>query len=554
MIQYFILTILVFFANWKSLGLTLYADDWIVIVKFFYTFGPGKYFPYWRIDTWFADYGFQNLMAIAWLIFKENSIYYYILNLLTKSLAATSLYFLIKRAFNQKIAWAAAFFFCVFNIGTETTDWVYNFNTYIGIAIALRGIDFYLFSSGISRIVFGWGLMLLGYGVVPIRLYVIPVLLPIAELIRSVHMKLPVKQIIALSLAATLSIVAMKHTFPFLGAINKPAIIGGWKSAQVFMETGRWDFWLYPFTNLGKMVLPVGPTELGDLGWAVRPISKYILYGGGMVLVGAYVLFRSKINLFLSLSLAIGISIALKIFIKYQGDWGLNNFSYFFWTYLGIIITVVLLHQLWKHYKSNNTNLLLLFIFTSASIFTFILPQQNNPSFIFESFHRYLAFPAIGISILLSVVIFRSKTLLSTAVLTLVVGSHFIASNSYFDRLLVARSPEKNTLLFAEIRRLVPELPNDLPTVFYFEYPEPQVYYNLLYSSFGYHMQLLYGQKLDESLVASSVRTIPDLVSTVETRKIPIDHVYALSWKNNQFVDISSQIRAQVTDMLQKDH
>src|SRR3990172_3396564 len=135
-----ILIFFVFLVYRKSLGLTLYGDDFLVISKFFGGYGPGTSLNYYDPRIWISNYGFQYLTALLFLIFGLNSLPYYITSLLLRILLSFSIFIFLKDTFGKKEAILAALLFAVSSVGAETTDWVYNMNSYIGISLVLLGL------------------------------------------------------------------------------------------------------------------------------------------------------------------------------------------------------------------------------------------------------------------------------------------------------------------------------------------------------------------------------------------------------------------------------
>src|SRR3989344_2359343 len=86
------LLILTFIVYRKSLGLTLYGDDWLVISKYLGGYGPGKAFGYFDPRVWISNYGFQYSIGVLYPIIGQNHVYYFIISLFSRALLAYGIF------------------------------------------------------------------------------------------------------------------------------------------------------------------------------------------------------------------------------------------------------------------------------------------------------------------------------------------------------------------------------------------------------------------------------------------------------------------------------
>src|SRR3990167_112881 len=141
---YLWLLLLVFVVFFKSLKLSLYGDDLLVISKYLGSYGPGTGYQYYDPRLFISNYGFQNITALIYLIFGFNPLPYFIISHLLRALAALGVFLFTKEMLNKKAAFISASFFAISGIGAETTDWVYNMNSYLGIFVVLLGIKYFV--------------------------------------------------------------------------------------------------------------------------------------------------------------------------------------------------------------------------------------------------------------------------------------------------------------------------------------------------------------------------------------------------------------------------
>lgn len=550
------LGLLVFFSYRKSLGLSLYADDWITISKalhYFEGFDLGKIIYYFFNDTWVSHYAFQSIIGIIWSAFGLNSLPYFIINLLCRSLAAFGIYLFGKRMLNGLVGIAAASTFALSSIGAESTDYVYNLSSYLGLFLGFVVLPSLLYKD-IKKHLLGWGLLTISYFVVPIRLYPLFFSLPVLEMALALK-KLKDgevkgwKQVILFPSLSVVLLLLLKLIFPLeMSSLAPGAISFGWNLVLSMVNIGRFDFVLYPFLNIGRALEPLGLAT----DFSYPPSLKFFMVLFLSILGIAWAWLIGKTGKERQTLVFFGITLAflLGIFVKYQGSWQLVNPSSFFWTYLGMLLGFLIIYQLVVKFLKSSQSEFFYSLVSAISIGGFIFPQISNPQIIFEPTHRYLTLSGVGVSLILAEIFakaFKTKSkmtqVLIGGVLFIFVGTQLIAGDKYFSHLQEIRSAKVNDALFTQLKQLLPAIPSGHPTVFYFEYPNPETYYALLYSSFGYHLQLIYGLPFDEVNIASSVATYPDLKREVKNRQIPRDFILGFRWENGTLVNISGEVQ-----------
>jgi len=559
-----ILLMTVFIVYRGSLGLTLYGDDFLVISKFFGGYGPGKELNYYDPRIWISNYGFQYLTALLYLVFGLNSLPYYIISLTLRALLAYSIYFYTSHIFNKKAGILSGLLFAVSSVGAETTDWVYNMNSYIGIFFLLIGLTLIQQAkTGRSKLK-AWVFVITGYIVVPIRLFIVPMMMPLLAageryiLIGKKRFFKPdylIKTSFIFILTAS-PFLLLRLTLPSLGwqKVNSELIGQGILRAQEMVSAGRYDFLATPFTNLGRMVVPIGPTQLQEAGLKVYPLSTFLKTGLLLFLLGSvYMVFAFTGLSFKTLSLSFLISALflsfLKIFIRYQGEWLLKEFSYFAWTFFGLLTTMIFALLILKSFIRQNKYMLFYgvsFVFT----FSFLYPWLYSPGFIFSEKDRYMILPSVGLAMFLGSLLSKmtNKSTFGVRILTFVLFLFFVVSQAvnvqrFFKQKLIERTPELNGIIFDSIMAAVPELPKDYRSVFYFEDFSPGVSESLLRFGFGYHMQLFYNFPFNEELHPVSLFTYEALEDRVTNEDIPEDYVFAFRWKDGEILDITKTIR-----------
>lgn len=569
-ILYFIfLLLLSFVVYWKTFQLSLYGDDWLVISKFLQF---GKTQGYLNPAIYISNYGFQNWIGIAYLFFSDRPGPYFVVSLFSRAILGYAVFSIIKKVYSNRAGMLAGLLFIVSSIGAQTTDWVYNANSYWGIALALTGLSLFLDSKSIKQKLISWSLILLGYIVAIIRVYVLPLLLPFVVFLGNTHSgkKLYVWRTIERLFKSTIAVVpffAFKVFFSQLGfqEVNKKMLQGGISNALTMINEGRFDWIVSPFTNLGSTLTPLMFEKLQALDWRIYPLPQFLVYGLFLFFLAFILIYASddsppKQFLAISVLASLFFLVGLKLFVRYQGNWGLKEYMGFSWTFVGIVLTFVFVYKLVKEYKSTKlkraTCLMIGLVFT----FSFLFPWLYNPGYLFGVTHRYLILTAVGLAMLLSIVynpFFTENGLLRMLrifLLTFFAFLQIINVNQFLGNQVEARPKRLHDVFFNQIQQQVPRLSEDRHSVFYFENVDLATYEQLIRFGFGFHMQLLYGLKYDEQIFPYSVKSIDELEKAVFDKEFnkklgysnttTIDHVYAFRVNGEELINITNEIRA----------
>ncbi len=163
----FLLGIILF---WPTFSLALYGDEWQML-----WFGKAVNLQKYQItseDIWGA---YWNEMAVFTWIFDSlgnNGSYYYFFSYICRFLAAAFFYwFLYSQFYSKKIAFLGSVFFMVSPIGIEATDWVRNFDSYLGIIFLLIGLQIILNFKGTTSILSLMLVFLTGSLINPLRVH-----------------------------------------------------------------------------------------------------------------------------------------------------------------------------------------------------------------------------------------------------------------------------------------------------------------------------------------------------------------------------------------------
>lgn len=585
LIIFAILLVLTIVAFRKTLGLSLYGDDWLVISKYFANYGPGRSMGYFDTSMIFSNYGPQYFgMAIIYKLFGSFSTPYFVVNLSLRAVAAFSIYFFTAKLISSKVtALLASAFFTVSFIGSGTTDWVYNMNSYFGIAMAMVGLTLFVTGAKIRDFISAWFLIVLGYYFVIIRLYILPFTMFFLELSKylSIRTGLNIKRFIKnllISLMMLIPFLFIKILFPGLGFqnVNSELLTSGFSTAASLITAGKVDWIFTPFTSVGTMIFPEGMPLVNRSGLSVYPLAKFIVLALILLIVTLilikYLTYLKNTYLKITLFLLPGCYIILlKLISHYQTGSLLHDTVFFIETYIGMLfVSVVILYILDFIYTKDKLRVGY-FVVGLTFLMSFFFPWLYNPGSIMEVNHRYNIVPSVGMSLLIAYLIVHGRNftkitklgLVSSFRLVLVVFvflTQLIAVNHFFNLQHVIRPRELNDSIYTQLRKELPELPKDRESFFYFDIDKPGTFGQLIGFGFPFHMQLVYNiEPPDDQTYPFAVDNMKDLVSATTDLKFvrqagyrlvtaptPIDHIFAFKLRNGVLTNITGDIRSQL--------
>lgn len=144
-----LITILSLYGLGQTLKFSLNGDDWGALYYYLVRFiNFQSYFDFKNYASSLSNYTYAHLiMGFIYNFFAFNPFPYYLTSLTIRILTAISFYPAIYTACKDKLAGilSSIFFACMF-IGIQTTNWVFNMNTYISI-IFLNLFIYFFYSS-----------------------------------------------------------------------------------------------------------------------------------------------------------------------------------------------------------------------------------------------------------------------------------------------------------------------------------------------------------------------------------------------------------------------
>lgn len=516
----FLVGILVFF---PTINLSLYGDDWLV---------------FWRFDSFFPSsqttnildyfkhfltrYGSQDiLMGFLRSIYGYQSEYYYLTSFIMRILAAFSLYPVTFYLTRSKLAtFFAMLFFSVTTIGLETTEYISHITSYIGLSFFNLFLYYFLKSreTGQSKKTFYSGLFFfLTFVTIPIRM---TGLLPFILLIELFWAIQNWSKIILEKMSLRISFIALififinlignPFFFPTKGGDTRPPsnifivnqTINSLSSMLNQLENQRSDFLFYPIISFGSMFLP--DTAINDFQTPFSGFQKIVLmtivYG-----LFAFIALAIKNNNFVKGShsskqilLPLGLWSLISFVIYSANQTTIPNPKFFILLLIGGYMAIFGFYLLFKFYNNYLVSQAL-FISLCWSLASFFIPWLWSPTFLLETYHRYLIGSAIGISLFLATIISLAKKvkhqiiILSLLIVLLLINVW--TTGTRIKILLNNHNQQFNNKIWAAMP-YIPEVGKSTePLVFYFEGDgtNESILHDTVTFGFPFHMGILYG-------------------------------------------------------------
>lgn len=467
-----------------SLELSLFGDDWLVLYIFKYQV------PNWH--SYFSPYGPTYLvMGIIDKFFGLNPLPYFVISLITRSLAAIALYALVYYLANNRLsAFAASAFWAVSEIGIESTNWVFNMNSYIGLSLFLTMVIFILKYHKTSRklfLVISVLLLLMSVIAVPVRMhgaFIVLVLIEVYYLFTKWQGLRSLGKFLLVNAIWVGSFIVLSNWGVFGSSTsNYDTYIGkGIKENAEAMATGRYDHFLLPFTTIGNMFftdqhmngvnIPRVIFKTENLSWMKSFLTPiWIAFSLVLSIVSLLLVDRGKRKLF---SVLISGSILIMTFlINSFVRTNLNLFSpnQIFLTLSGwaFISFTTLLAFFTKQIDVKRGLLLGLFWLGGfAAIPIIFTPLSSVPTSM-----RYLVLPGVAIPIVIGLLFALVKSNAQKVLLALLVLPLYLiqysSTQSYFKNLLVSRSEKISQAVWQSVLSQLPSMDKKQDYLFYFE-------------------------------------------------------------------------------------
>lgn len=584
----------------KSFGLGLYGDDWqhlYILWREFFVFHHKSFYdihsylnPYW------PEYFYLGIIQHFWGYYPPA---YFIASFLMRLFANIALYFFAYELTKSKLAaFLTSLIFLVSAAGLQTTDWVFNMNTYAGVGLLAVASVFYLKLRKLQTFkswLYFWFTFTftLGLAIVPTRMhgatpFIILTDLFLTFVVERQKIKFN-KYLIGRIILAAIIFLTLIH-FKSFGeqSYANGRFNDSYKLIQTLNENGYTSWWLYFIGIIGHLVLPdnINLSTFTIPLQAVLPIKNpfyaqlmvEFLISTTFLLIGSFAILKSKNKLyylppivfnFLWLFFLIALT---KIDSRTGSDIYFSislGGQYLFWA-----IWIFLISR--KKYPEISSALVLsvFWVFALTMLYWFFTPY-----YVIETTGRYMTVGAAGIALFLGAL---STILLKSSMedkpsngslfksFYLIVPMFFLfgfiltnvqTSQNYFNILYQTRNQQLTQKTWDTLLQQVPKLDPTAPSVFFFTTDNPQSLEGVLV--FGFFMRSgLEWRITDEALTPLPVTDYQQLLDMVKTgeplqkvhgRKkapVPLSRVFGFDFSNGTLTNITPQVRQKIASDL----
>lgn len=482
----------------KSLQFALNGDDWLALWRFHTTFPNLN--SLFNLNNYYTNYDIANIMmGMIYYLSSYNPFPYYFISLLFRIFAIISLYFAVYSSTKSKIAAGlSGLFLSSMFAGIETTNWVFNLNTYLSLGLVNVSIYFYFKNENykpLVKILLVGVLFAVSFAVAPTRMHGLLFLLPIL-LIMNKPKNYPFLKLLRNLSLIIIPLLAVQNLFSagsitlylnsFLPSLKNPSLIAGSLLA-----------------NLGHILLPNRIIVFNH----ITPTLSYILLGLGYLIFTLITSFKFRKN---SPKLAKASFLFLLL-------------SMFF-----LIIPVMINYP--ASFSSEHRYLLIpgAYLLSSVAVNLLLLWQIK-----------------LSRGIIILVILFISLINLSTL-------------SWYFDLMSKeGRLQDDRQKQFSTIQSLIKEVPRNSPLVFLILADDPFYAYNTIQFGFSYQMILTDSRfswdKNKEPLVVDNLNSLIDVLSDPNSKElkrygytpvdIPVENAYVFTLQNKSLHDSTSSYK-----------
>lgn len=495
----------------QSLNFSLNGDDWLALWRYIKDFTSFQsHFDTKNYSTNYGNYVFANIiMGIIYKTFSFNPLPYYSISIILRIMAAISFYPAIRAVAKDKLAAIlSSIFFASMFAGIETTNWVFNMNTYI--SIALFNLFVYLYYSKQFPILSGRSILAaltlgLSFIVTQNRMHGLLFIIPL--LVFSKISKINIQNL----KGALFRIIIL--FFPILGY----RLLTRSSNDIVYI-----DFFTQSVRLWKNLLLGI----FSSVGNAIFPEKIYAFF-----------------NIKNELKALIVFLIFLNFFILYIKKRNLSHKYFFLLVSLSISIFFLIIP-------------LVLF----------------SPSETLSSDHRYQTIPGsyllVAFAIILSDLLRQNNQIykiLAVSLIAIIISANLIGLRYYFNMLSDnGRLINDANKQFKFISSQIEKTKNNAPLVFLFIPDNPIYLYNAITFGFPYHMMLTDDRfSLDIQTAPFPVDNLDSLIDVLGSKEskelkrygyspieIPLENVYAFSLQNKNLTNITAAIRNYLKEKL----
>lgn len=568
LISLLVISILQLIALWPSFRLSLYGDDWLTFWHLWSNSDPVIGLHYSPIRFFLTPYGPLDMnMGFLRMFFGYNSLPYYVASFLWRLSASFALFFLSLKLLNNKLgALFAGVFFAVSMIGLQTTDWVFDMISYMGLFLYII-CNYFFFLSRQNRnyklLIIYSIFLFLAMITVPIRMHGAFFLIIFAEFLWLIT-NLSIEQVkytlfrIATFISTIIVIQNIGSSFGNTGE-SITRMITGLTFIINSLKQGQPDILLHPIMSFGNMIIP-------ELIWPQLNTGVDLFVIFSVIIFAIFVLLlllltpkenKTKGKLFKIIIVGLVYNFTVWLMFKYHTQ-GFSPPYLLGSALVGGYTTILLLNLVF-----NKTFGRKYIVYSSMIIFwpyAFILfpwiAQDTNS--VYPTDHRYMIMSSAGIALiwaLLTLLKINKKILV--VLFILYTFFHLSTTYSYFDRIAHKRNREISTKIWTAIEKDLPHFDEKKTYVVLFLTGDPMM--NYYHGYFGFNPRIAVRDKIRGFRAPVPVADMQSLVSAVtdgkiftynlrDEKPIPPDQIIAFliagdSLENVRVQNITGQLR-----------
>ena len=576
----------------KSFDLGLYGDDWLQLYNLWLSFDIHKQLSYFDIRSYLGAYWPQYFfLGIIKYFFGYQAQAYFAASLFLRILATISLFFLgLRISKSLLMAFLASLVFIFAAAGLQTTDWVFNMNTYAGMFFFNLSMIFYLNTRKLTTLFsFQYIAFILSFTLalasVPVRMHGAVPLIIATELflfflekkaiLRTNHMpKANLFLVFRLILPIIIMLLLIKAGSFGSSGDNTPLFKASFTYLQDMLHKGRYDLLFYYLGIIGNITFP----DISTFSLSFNRLLPITLLFTSIGLLFSYAI---KANKFMYTAVIIS-NILWAFIAKTLLLWNPSlSFSNIFSISLGyqtIILSMLTFHQTYKKYPSIASSIIISLLW----LFLFSIIYWPRTGFlILETTSRYLTVSAMGFSLLFAAVIsimiknFSETTnqsakirLSKSAILFIsfvtifcLLTANYQAGQLYLTSLEVNRNLSLVNKTWDSLKKEVPKLDENEPSVFYFTTDNTTSLYMVLTFGFWPHAGLIYNiaDMLNTPIPTDNYSELLEMVRTGEPLKrvharkespVPLTRVFAFDFRNGELINITEAARKKIAEDL----
>ena len=472
------------FAFRDSFSLSLFGDDWLVLYIF------KNQALHW--SSYLSPYGpTYLLMGVIDKFFGLNPFPYFVASLFFRSLAAVFLYALIFFLTRNRLsAFATSSLWAVSEIGIESTNWVFNMNSYLGLSLFLIVVIFLLKYHETSKklyLAISVPFFFLSVISVPVRMhgaFIVLFLMELVYLFSGWRGLVSLKKFFLINLIWFCSFLILSSWKVFgSGSGNFDTYIGkGLKENATAIQNGDYSHFLLPLTTIGNMLftdrymnsvqIPRVIYKTQNLSWMKSFLTPLWMGFSIILIILATLLVEHRKRIFFviaSSGLVFALAFTINSFVR-NNIYSMSPNSIFLTLAGGAFIILSTLLIVFTKQKNIKTGLFLglIWLVGFAAVPIIFTPLSYIPSSM-----RYLILPGVAIPIIVGLLFALTKSATQKILLLIIMSPIYIiqysSTQAYFKNLLISRSEPISQIIWENILAKLPAMDPKKDYLFYFE-------------------------------------------------------------------------------------